>query len=129
MFKAATVQNGRFPIKRRRQCGVEKEDCWVLVAERTVAETDAGQHDLWMHCDAALARVSCMCSHDGYRKQLKLILGSVQRLNAVQNNFGSTAFNERMWDFEEHSGSFEVDVIPSMLRADHGYARLFYQIS
>jgi hypothetical protein len=61
-----------------------------------------------------------MCSHNGYRKQLKLILGSGQRLNAVQNNFGSTVFHERMWEFEEHSGSFDVDVIPSMLRADQG---------
>jgi hypothetical protein len=118
MFKTATVQHGRFPIKCRPERRGEKEDCWVLVAERRVGGTGAGQHDLWLHCAIALARVSWISSHDEDRKQLKLILGSGQRLNAVQTNFGSTVFNEGKWEFEEHSGSDDVDISPSMLRAD-----------
>jgi hypothetical protein len=118
MFKAATVQNGRFPIKCRRPRRGEKEDCWVLVAERRMEGTDAGQHDLWLHCATALARVRWTSSHDENPKQLKMILGTGQRLNAVQTDFGSTVFQEGKWEFEEHSGSADVDIIPSMLRAD-----------
>jgi hypothetical protein len=118
MFQSATVQNGNFPIKCKHEPRGQKEDCWVLVAERRSAGADAGQHDLWLHCAAALARVRWTSPVNGQRNQFKLIVGSGQRLNAVQTHFGSTVFNEGKWEFEEHSTSADVDIVPAMLRAD-----------
>jgi hypothetical protein len=65
-----------------------------------------------------MARVSWISPKDERRKQLKVIVGSGQRLNAVQTSFGSTVFNEGKWEFEEDSTNFDVDMNPSMLRAD-----------
>ncbi len=118
MFKAATVQNGRFPIKCRRQRRCEKEDCWVLVAERRIERDDTGQHDLWMHCARDLVRLKWVSPLDGHQLQLKLILGSGQRLNVLQTIFGSTVYNEGKWEFEVNSTTADVDIIPSMLRAE-----------
>jgi hypothetical protein len=118
MFKTATVQNGSFSIKCKKEYRGEREDCWVLVAEIRAEGTDTGQHDLWMHCALALARVSWTSPKDGYRKQLKLIVGSGQRLNVVQTSFGGSVFNEGKWEFEEDSSDADVDIVPSMLRAD-----------
>jgi hypothetical protein len=50
LFKAASVQDGRFPIKRQPDMRCQREDCWVLVAEeRAGVQTHAvGKYDLFM---------------------------------------------------------------------------------
>jgi hypothetical protein len=71
-----------------------------------------------MHSALALARVIWISPKDGYRKQLKVIVGSGERLNAVHTSFGSTVFIEGKWEFEEDSSYVDVDIVPSTLRAD-----------
>jgi hypothetical protein len=118
MFNGAIVQNGRFPIKSRRQRRCEKEDCWVLIAERRTERDDMGEHDLWMHCAQNLIRLKWVSPRDGHQRQLKLILGSGQRLSILQTRFGSTVYNEGKWESEEESTAADVDIIPAMLRAE-----------
>jgi hypothetical protein len=58
-FTAASVQNGRIPIKKMREMRCQREDCWILIAEKRVGGMidDVGKHDLWMLCASYLIKV------------------------------------------------------------------------
>lgn len=125
LFTAASVQNGRFPIKRKRAMRSQKEDCWVLIAEERAEGVidDAGKHDLWMQCVQDLVKVQWMSAAAGVRKELKLVLGDGQLLSIVDTRFGNTTYNEGKWETEEDSTEADVEVVPSLLRPDmHGEA-------
>jgi hypothetical protein len=119
-FTAASVQNGRFPVKRKRTMRCQKEDCWVLVAEERAGGVidDVGKHDLWMLCVCDLVKVQWVSNKFQARKELKLLIGTGQQLAVVDTPFGNTVYNEGKFEWLEGSTDADVDVIPSLLRTD-----------
>jgi hypothetical protein len=119
VFTAASVQHGRFPIKKKREMRCQREDCWVLIAEKRVGGViDDGKHDLWMLCASYLIKVQWFSGWAQARRELKLIIGSGQQLSIVATSFGDTSFQEGQFESVEGSTDEDVDIVPSLLRLD-----------
>jgi hypothetical protein len=119
LFTAASVRNGRFPIKRKRAVRCKKEDCWVLFAEERAGEDDyAGMYDLWMSCARHLVKLQWRSEFDQEFKELKLVLGDGHLLSIVHTKLGNTSYNMGKLEFEEGSTAYDVGVLPSLLRKD-----------